>query len=376
MNNEIYFLSILPSSLTPLSETFCIKTTLASTKLTQNEGLSSLLKWRAEPRSIQRSLQMFERKINSDELVKFIPDVLDALFSILMETEEGNKFNNFENVVFKNIIKCISLITEEGGSSDTGGKMEYMNMKEAKANAKTSGKHHHFIPVLELYIQENFYHRLAYEKLLDVVKSIAENTTIAPRDSENTMDVLKYIFKFIVRSRLLPREYDEEGTQEQFEEKLMEVLDALKAIMFYRANDTQKTQTSCLKNLIASVPDLSNVISKKSLSQVLKSMFCALADDQLEAEKMEIIKDLIKSSLFQDKECRIIILPEITKVLRGVLERSQTMTLQRNGSTASSTESRKLLVMCTGTLGDVLDELYKVSEGNQKEDVENPGIFK
>ena len=359
-----------------MSETFCIKTTLASTKLTQNEGLSSLLKWRAEPRSIQRSLQMFERKINSDELVKFIPDVLDALFSILMETEDGNKFNNFENVVFKNIIKCISLITEEGGSSDTGSNRDYMNMKETKANAKTSGKHHHFIPVLELYIQENFYHRLAYEKLLDVVKSIAENTTIAPRDSENTMDVLKYIFKFIVRSRLLPREYDEEGTQEQFEEKLMEVLDALKAIMFYRANDTQKTQTSCLKNLIASVPDLSNVISKKSLSQVLKSMFCALADDQLEAEKMEIIKDLIKSPLFQDKDCRIIILPEITKVLKGVLERSQTMTLQRNGSTASSTESRKLLVTCTGTLGDVLDELYKVSEGNQKEDVENPGIFK
>ena len=375
MNSKIYFLFILRSSLTPLSETFCIKTTLASTKLTQNEGLSSLLKWRAEPRSIQRSLQMFERKIDSDELVKFIPDVLDALFSILMETEEGNKFNNFENFVFKNIVKCISLITEEGGSSDTGSNREYLNMKEAKANAKTSGKHHHFIPVLELYIQENFYHRLAYEKLLDVVKSIAENTTIAPRDSENTMDVLKYIFKFIVKSRLLPREYDEEGTQEQFEEMLMEVLDALKAIMFYRANDTQKTQTSCLKNLIASVPDLSTVISKKSLSQVLKSMFCALADDQLEAEKMEIIKDLIKSPLFQDKECRIIILPEITKVLKGVLERSQTMTLQRNGSTASSTESRKLLVTCTGTLGDVLDELYKVSEGNQKEDAESPGNF-
>ena len=88
---------------------------------------------------------MFERKIDSDELVKFIPDVLDALFSILMETEEGNKFNNFENFVFKNIVKCISLITEEGGSSDNGSNREYLNMKEAKANAKTSGKHHHFI---------------------------------------------------------------------------------------------------------------------------------------------------------------------------------------------------------------------------------------
>ena len=162
---------------------------------------------------------MFERKISSDELVKFIPDVLDALFSILMETEENNRFNNFENVVFKNIIKCISLITEDGTSSDAGNNREYLNTREAKANAKTSAKHHHFIPVLELYIQENFYHRLAYQKLLDVLKNIAENTTIAPRDAENTMEVLKYIFKFIVRSRLLYTEYDEEGTQEQFEEK-------------------------------------------------------------------------------------------------------------------------------------------------------------
>ena len=316
---------------------------------------------------------MFERKISSDELVKFIPDVLDALFSILMETEENNRFNNFENVVFKNIIKCISLITEDGTSSDAGNNREYLNTREAKANAKTSAKHHHFIPVLELYIQENFYHRLAYQKLLDVLKNIAENTTIAPRDAENTMEVLKYIFKFIVRSRLLYTEYDEEGTQEQFEEKLMDVLDALKAIMYFRAKDTQKTQTSCLKNLIASIPDISNVISQKSLSEVLKAMFCALAEDQLEEEKMEIIKDLIKSPIFEDRECRIIILPEITKVLKGVLERSQTMTLRRNGSTSSSTESRKLLVMCTSTLGEVLDALYKVSSGNQKEDTENPG---
>ena len=131
------FVFISRCSLTPLSETFCIKTTLASTKLTQNEGLSSLLKWRAEPRSIQRSLQMFERKINSDELVKFIPDVLDALFSILMETEEGNKFNNFENVVFKNIIKCISLITEEGASYDAGSSRDYMNMKDTYYGTST-----------------------------------------------------------------------------------------------------------------------------------------------------------------------------------------------------------------------------------------------
>ena len=51
------------------------------------------------------------------------------------------------------------------------------------------------------------------------------------------------------------------------------------------------------------------------------------------------------------------------------------MTLRRNGSTSSSTESRKLLVMCTSTLGEVLDALYKVNAQNQKEDTDNPGNF-
>ena len=354
-----------------MNETFVVKTTLASTKLTQNEGLSSLLKWRNEPRTIQRSLQMFERKINGDELVKFIPDVLDKLFSILMETEEDHKFNNFENVVFKNIIKCISLITEEGVPEKTAGAGggEYMRKPQP-----TSVKHHHFIPVLELYILENFYHRLAYEKLLDVLKVIAENTQLSPREAENTMEVLKYLFKFIVRSRLLYTEYDQGGQQEEFEDKLKEVLDSLKDIMFYRAKEAQKAQSACMKNLIASIPDLSKVISQKKLSEVLKSMICALPDDQLEEEKMDIIKDLIQSQIFQDRECRIIILPEITKELKGILERSQTMTLCRNGSTTSATESRKLLEQCTKTLGDVLDALHKVNnKGKHKGDIENQG---
>ena len=311
---------------------------------------------------------MFERKINSDELVKFIPDVLDALFSILMETEEGDKFNNFENVVFKNIIKCISLITEEGVAETGTG--DY-----AKKGASKSVKHHHFIPVLELYINENFYHLLAYEKLLDVLKVIAENAQLAPREAENTMEVLKYIFKFIVRSRVLYSEYNQGGQQEQFEEKLKEVLDSLKDIMFYRAKESQKAQSACLKNLIQSIPDLTHVFSQRKLAEVLKAMLCALPDDHLEEEKMDIIKDLIKSQIFEESECRLIILPEITKELKEILERSQTMTLRRhtNGSTNSVTESRKLLVMCTSTLGDVLDALYKINEGKTKEDGSNEG---
>ena len=314
---------------------------------------------------------MFERKINSDELVKFIPDVLDALFSILMETEEQCKFNNFENVVFKNIIKCISLITEEGASEQG----DYLPRK--KNENKSSVKHHHFIPVLELYINENFYHLLAYEKLLDVLTIIAEDAQVSPLEAEKTMKVLKYIFKFIVRSRVLYSEYNQGGRKEEFEEKLKIVLDSLKGIMYYKAEETQKAQSACLKNLIESIPDLTNVISQRKLAEVLKSMLCALPDDQLEDEKMEITKDLIQSQIFEDSECRMVILPEITKQLKEILDRSQSNTLRRgrgSGSTAQVIGSRKLLVSCTSTLGDVLDVLYKINiEGNISNDSVNEG---
>lgn len=69
-------------------ETFFVKTLLCSTKLTQNGDLLSLLQWRNHPEKIQDSLTRVLR-LKDEELVKFLQDVLDALFA-LFSTEDGN----------------------------------------------------------------------------------------------------------------------------------------------------------------------------------------------------------------------------------------------------------------------------------------------
>lgn len=43
-----------------------------------------MLKWKSEPERLSKNLQIFNQKVNGNEFVKFMPDVLDALFTILV----------------------------------------------------------------------------------------------------------------------------------------------------------------------------------------------------------------------------------------------------------------------------------------------------
>ncbi len=60
-------------------------------------------------------------------------------------------------------------------------------------------RYQQFIPVLELYINENFYATLAYGKLLVALTVCVEDSTLNPKEMTQTMKCLKYVFKFVVR---------------------------------------------------------------------------------------------------------------------------------------------------------------------------------
>ena len=80
-------------------------------------------------------------------------------------------------------------------------------------------------------------------------------------------------------------------------------------------------------------------------------MISSLPEGQLTEEKVIVIQDLIRSDIFQESECRLIILPQITHELKDILERSQDMTKQENhnGSTAFVSANRGLVELCTKT---------------------------
>ena len=91
-------------------DVLCVHTTLCSTKLTQNLGLLSLLKWRSEPDNLKHNLSVFAKEVKAAEVVKFLPDVLDALFSILMENSDSELY---DNLVFEALVAVIEMVTED-----------------------------------------------------------------------------------------------------------------------------------------------------------------------------------------------------------------------------------------------------------------------
>lgn len=96
--------------------------------------LLGLLNWASHKETLTDSLRAL-MKVDGEEVVKFLQDILDALFNILMDNP---KTDMYDTLVFECLLHIISLVSNDW-------------------------KYQHFEPVLDLYIKESFSATLAYE---------------------------------------------------------------------------------------------------------------------------------------------------------------------------------------------------------------------
>lgn len=121
--------------LSPYSkDSFSVASNICSTKLTQNVHLLGLLNWASHKDTLKESLQAL-MKVDGEEVVKFLQDILDALFNIIMDNTDTD---TYDMLVFECLLHIISLVSNDW-------------------------KYQHFEPVLDLYIKESFSATLAYK---------------------------------------------------------------------------------------------------------------------------------------------------------------------------------------------------------------------
>ncbi|XP_073684048.1 dedicator of cytokinesis protein 1-like [Garra rufa] len=300
-------------------DSFQISTLVCSTKLTQNVDLLGLLKWRSNTSLLQQNLRHL-MKVEGGEVVKFLQDTLDALFNIMMENSDSE---TFDTLVFDALVFIIGLIADR--------------------------KFHHFNPVLETYIRKHFSATLAYTKLMRVLKNYVDNAEKLTEQLLKALKALEYIFKFIVRSRVLFNQLYENKGESDFMESLRNLFASFNAMMNSNAEGTGGVKGAALKYVPTIVNDLKLVFDPKELSKLFSEFILKVPLGRLVKQKLNCMIDIVHSDLFTQHDCREILLPLMTEQLKLHLE------------------NHEELDSCCQLLSNILEVLYRKDVNQTKQ---------
>uniref|UniRef100_A0A7N6A6K4 Dedicator of cytokinesis 3 n=1 Tax=Anabas testudineus TaxID=64144 RepID=A0A7N6A6K4_ANATE len=256
----------IPSSLIfqrSTKETFWISTQLSSTKLTQNVDLLALLKWKAHPDRVMDILGRL-RHVSGEEIVKFLQDILDTLFSILDDNTD-----KYGPLVFQSLVFIINLLRDS--------------------------KYYHFRPVMDTYIQKHFAGALAYKELIRCLKWYMDRSAEVVRQDhiQEAMRALEYLFKFIVQSRILYSRATCGMEEDQFRTSIQELFQSIRFVLSLDSRNSETlifTQAALLNSFPAIFDELLQMFTVQEVAEFVRGTLGSMPSTVHIGQSMDVVK--------------------------------------------------------------------------------------
>uniref|UniRef100_A0A8B9KMY3 Dedicator of cytokinesis 3 n=1 Tax=Astyanax mexicanus TaxID=7994 RepID=A0A8B9KMY3_ASTMX len=324
----------IPSSLIfqrSTKETLWISTQLSSTKLTQNVDLLALLKWKAHPDRVMDILGRL-RHVSGEEIVKFLQDILDTLFSILDDNTD-----KYGPLVFQSLVFIINLLRDS--------------------------KYYHFRPVMDTYIQKHFAGALAYKELIRCLKWYMDRSAEVVRQDhiQEAMRALEYLFKFIVQSRILYSRATCGMEEDQFRTSIQELFQSIRFVLSLDSRNSETlifTQAALLNSFPAIFDELLQMFTVQEVAEFVRGTLGSMPSTVHIGQSMDVVK---LQSIARTVDSRLFSFPESRRILLPVVLHHIHLHLRQ----------QKELLICSGILSSIFSIIKSSSlETSVQEEVE------
>ena len=245
----------------------------------------ALLNWRAAPDSIPDVVTRV-MKIGGQEIVKFLQDVLDALFSVF--------------------------VTEDGTSTPHSGQV-FHALVHIFATLKDP-QFQHFQPVMDAYISDHFAAALVYRGLLSCVNHVADKAAMTDRQEaiKKLFRCMDQVFRLIVASRQLFARATGGENADSFRVEVHLLFNTFNKMLSYRSEAILESQVEFLTNLSSVYPSLLKVLPCLDLAKLVTLTLGSLTSGPgrpLARAALLAARQAVSSQLCRDPAGRTLLLP-------------------------------------------------------------------
>jgi hypothetical protein len=337
---------LLQRTAVPMRESLVIRSYLCSTKYTQNSVLLGLLNW-GDLASHDELLTVLSKFtfVGEVEIVKFLGDIFNSLFAILISPSNGN--GQLDNLVFNALVAVLGIVQDHRFSN--------------------------FQPVLDVYIEKHFSCATASLHILHSMNRLIAD----PTSSENAqplrsaLKVWHYLFKLIARSRELQKIRDIDLSKGARAETIETSFKREVSIHLADVNDMMAspspssiigTQTIALQNFTSILPDLAEIFTTVELVSIVSDFANAIqaVKGKIVIWKLIMYLQIVKGFLFDLPQSRTLLVDAVVVWIKPHFGRfddfSQTDELE-NSQHNARIDWLQSIRLCVTIISIMLDKL-------------------